>query len=110
MEEARSMMRGGFISAVNLSEVYQKSMRWNKLATARSIVAAAGLEIVPFCDEHAMVAAGLAEATQGHGVSFADRACLALGMSRKLPVVTGDRSWRGLNLGIEVVLFRPYLN
>ena len=38
--------------------------------------------------------------------SFADRACLATGLVRGLPVVTADRDWASVDLGVEVILFR----
>jgi PIN domain nuclease of toxin-antitoxin system len=40
------------------------------------------------------------------GLSLADRACLALAMREGLPVLTGDRAWATLDLGVDVVLIR----
>ncbi len=44
--------------------------------------------------------------TKAHGLSLADRACLALAKRLDIPVVTADRNWRDLNLGITVQLIR----
>ena len=42
----------------------------------------------------------------GSSVGIADRACMALGLSRELPVLTGDRQWLDHDAGVEVRLFR----
>jgi PIN domain nuclease of toxin-antitoxin system len=48
----------------------------------------------------------LKAATRTVGLSLADRVCLALGIDRNLPVVTGDRAWASAGLPVELVLFR----
>ena len=40
------------------------------------------------------------------GLSLGDRACLALAEHRRLPVITADRQWRGLDVSIEVRFLR----
>jgi AbrB family looped-hinge helix DNA binding protein len=47
------------------------------------------------------------EPTRAAGPSLGDRACLALGQQLSRPVLTTDRSWSGLDLGIEVHLAGP---
>jgi PIN domain nuclease of toxin-antitoxin system len=39
-------------------------------------------------------------------LSLADRACLALAERERLPVLTADRHWGSLDLGIDVRLIR----
>ncbi len=39
-------------------------------------------------------------------LSMGDRACLGLALATGLPVVTADRAWRKLDLGIEVRTLR----
>ena len=39
--------------------------------------------------------------------SFGDRACLALGIIHNQPVLTTDRLWGGITLGIEVRVKEP---
>ena len=108
--EARSQMRGGLISSVNLSEVYQKSLERGKLPIAKAIILTAGLTIVDFDEELALKAAEIHRETKGQGISFADRACLALGMRENLPILTGDRDWQQLKLDVQIELFRPSVN
>jgi PIN domain nuclease of toxin-antitoxin system len=46
---------------------------------------------------------------RGSGASacpLADRACLALGLRLGGPVVTADRVWGKLDIGIEIILIR----
>ncbi len=55
---------------------------------------------------HAELAAILREPTRDLGLSLADRACLALASDLEVPAVTADRSWRDLDIGVEVELVR----
>jgi len=106
----RDKMRHGIISTVNLSEAYEKSLEYGKLAIAEAIVHAADLRIVAFNEAHARRAAELALLTKNMGVSFADRACMALGMAENLPVLTGNGQWLDLNVPLVIELFRPRPN
>ena len=64
------------------------------------------LHIEDFDTEQAIVAARLDEITKAHGLSFGDRACLALAKSKNLPVLTADKVWKELELSVEVQLIR----
>jgi ribonuclease VapC len=48
----------------------------------------------------------IASAPDNSKLSFGDRACLALAKSRNLPVLTADKVWKELDLGVEVQLIR----
>lgn len=50
--------------------------------------------------------ASLIKHTKPFGLSLGDRACLALGMKMNLPVLTADRAWAKLDLGVQVNLLR----
>lgn len=95
------------ISTVNFSEVLQKAAsRGVAAAGLATDLLALGLQLRPFSVRHAELAAGLWPHTQKLGLSLADRACLALGLDRNLPVITADRQWSGLDLGIAIELIR----
>ncbi len=64
------------------------------------------LEIVPFDEYHANQASELIPYAKSHGLSLADRCCLALGMHRELPVLTADRIWTTLDVNVEVISIR----
>ena len=106
-EAARPRLAGGCVSAVNYSEVLARAARrCGSLESARRQVDRYDLAVVAFDAEHAVVAAALRPATDPAGLSFADRACLALGRARGLPVVTADRAWARLDIGVTVELIR----
>ena len=44
--------------------------------------------------------------TRDAGLSFGDRACLSLGRVKTMPVLTADRAWAQLDVGVEVVVCR----
>jgi PIN domain nuclease of toxin-antitoxin system len=95
------------ISAVNLCEVRTK-LHDDGLSEAQAdaAVSVMNLRVVPFDEPQARVAAGLRRLTRPAGLSLGDRACLALGDRVGCPVVTADRIWRSLDLGVEVVVIR----
>ncbi len=48
-------------------------------------------------------------ATKHLGLSLGDRACLALGKTQDIPVITADHIWQKLELdklGIKIILIR----
>jgi ribonuclease VapC len=98
---------GATISAVNLCEVLSK-LHEDGLseAQAEAAVSAMDLRVVPFDEPQARTAARLRSTTRHAGLSLGDRACLALGESLGYPVVTADRVWVSLDLGVEIVVIR----
>ena len=65
-----------------------------------------GVNFGPFTPQQAETAAWLWSHTRNHGLSLADRACLALAMDKGLPVITVDRAWARLSLDIEIRVLR----
>ena len=98
---------GAIISAVNYSEVLKKAIeRGGPIAVAASRIDDLHISVIPFDEEHATLSAGLYPEGKPHGMSFADRACLALGVQRKFTVLTAERSMCLLTLPIKVKLIR----
>jgi len=54
-----------------------------------------------------VVIARLRAATRAQGLSLGDRACLATGLRLGWPVITADRSWAIVDVGVTVHLIRP---
>ncbi|MCP4283660.1 MAG: type II toxin-antitoxin system VapC family toxin [Gammaproteobacteria bacterium] len=95
------------ISSVNWSEVVQKSLaRKADIEGMREEFMAIGLSIEPFDASQAEFAGRLWNSTRKHGMSLGDRACLALAKEKSLPVLTADRVWKQLKLGLDIRLLR----
>lgn len=96
------------MSAVNLAEAVEKLIRRHGMAAegAEDRVLALGVEVVPFDAAQAAEVGALEPALRGRDISLGDRACLTLGRLRGLPVLTADRPWAALDLGVEVRLIR----
>jgi PIN domain nuclease of toxin-antitoxin system len=98
---------GALLSTVNLAEVFSKlSERGLSADQADTIVYRYGFEIAPFDEGLARQTGALRQVTRKWGLSLGDRACLALAQREDLPVLTADRDWAKLNLGIEVKIIR----
>ena len=96
-----------WISATNMAEVYGKLVMRGvprELATEMAYGAVRG--VVAFSDGQARVTADLLQQTRALGLSLGDRACLALAMERKLPVLTADKAWKALRVGVEIRVIR----
>lgn len=91
------------MSSVNIAEVAAVLVRdGTSAAEAEQGVRAIVGRIVPFDDIHAFASAALFPATQPFGLSLGDRACLALGQTLRLPVLTAEQIWRKLSLPVEM--------
>ena len=106
-EAAARRLGDGILSAVNASEVVARIVDLGASGEeARASLLGFGLEIRPF-DAALAVAAGLLRtATRERGLSLGDRACMALAIREQARVVTADRAWAALDLGVEVELIR----
>ena len=62
------------------------------------------LEIIACNEEDAITIAKFRPLTKSAGLSLGDRACLALGKRLNLPVLTADKVWSSLSLGITINL------
>lgn len=101
------LLEGARISAVNWSEVMQKALQRDVDTTGlQEDLSALGVRIVPFSTAHAEDAALLWRATRPSGLSLADRACLALACALGTTVLTADRAWVALDIGVEVHAIR----
>jgi|SRR5579863_10512850 len=98
---------GALISAVNFAEVATKLC---EAGMPESVMHEAldmpGLMIVDFDSALAYRAALLRLTTKHIRLSLGDRVCLALGGHMHLPVVTTDRIWESLTVGVDVQVIR----
>ena len=98
---------GAAISAVNVCEVLSK-LHDDGLneAQAHAAVSTMDLRVVAFDGPQARAAARLRSMTRHAGLSLGDRACLALGNALGCSVVTADRIWASLDVGVEIFVIR----
>jgi PIN domain nuclease of toxin-antitoxin system len=106
-EQVEAHLGDASIGAVNLSEVVAKLAEDGVPETQiRQAIARLELEVRAFDEEQAYAASMLHKTTRGFGLSFGDRACLALADSLNALVLTADRSWSRLDLGIAIEVIR----
>ena len=98
-ERVEAVLGEAIVSAVNYSEVVAKIVEWGGTAElAASILDPLYLDVVEFDRPQAVEAGRLRALTRRAGLSFGDRACLALAATRGLTVLTADRTWGALAL------------
>ncbi|HEV2855319.1 MAG TPA: type II toxin-antitoxin system VapC family toxin [Thermoanaerobaculia bacterium] len=106
-ETVAESIPGAVINTVNLSEVVAKLMeRGVPEAAVRSALREVELDVQPFGEDLAYRAGILRLATRSAGLSFGDRACLASGQQLSVAVLTADRNWRSLEVGVEIRFLR----
>ena len=106
-ENVKPFLPRALISSVNVCEVIYVAMeKGSTMEAVQWSIRSLPIETIPFDDRQAAVAAALHKPTRRHGISFADRACLVLGLSENLSVVTSDMTWEELDLGVELLRFR----
>jgi PIN domain nuclease of toxin-antitoxin system len=106
-EVVAGVVGDALMSSVNLAEVVTKLVqRTGSLDAARAALGMATVDVIDFDAPQAEQAGALVALTRSRGLSLGDRACLALAAREAVPVLTGDRIWSALNLGVEVRLIR----
>ena len=104
-DRVAAALAGGSISTVNYCEVATKLVE-NGDDSPKESIAALALAVIPFDAEQAADAAALRPLTRHRGLSLGDRACLALARAQGRAVLTGDRNWEGLEVGVVIELIR----
>jgi len=106
-KSVESELPAGVISAVNLTETVTRLVRdGHPGEIVQAKILKYGLVIADFDRTQSVQAAMLYPLTCRFGLSLGDRACLALGMTKNLPVLTADRVWADLDLPLEIRVIR----
>lgn len=63
-------------------------------------------QIIDFDVNQAIISGELDSITKKYGLSLGDKASLALAKYKNIPVLTADKTWSKLNLGIKIKLIR----
>ncbi|HEY9703764.1 MAG TPA: type II toxin-antitoxin system VapC family toxin [Allocoleopsis sp.] len=107
-----ALIDGCYISIINWAEVLSKivDLGENPAGIIKQLKDEGLLEnslvIIDFTEEDAMTIAQLRSLTKNLGLSLGDRACIALGKRLNLPVLTADKIWNNLSIGIKIILIR----
>lgn len=95
------------MSTVNLSEV---AAVLNKIDIPQKEIIALLNPLIPnivaFDESQAYKTAELRSLTKKYGLSLGDRACISLGKLYNLTIITSDKAWSNLDLGLNIVLIR----
>lgn len=103
----QALAESATISAVNVAEVVTKlAERGITEARIRAALGMFSFGVAVFEEDLAYQTGLLRPLTRHLGLSLGDRACLALAQMLGLPVLTADRSWSTLQLGITIHLIR----
>ena len=106
-ERVGEVLAESSISAVSLAEVLSTALDHGaSLEPACAAVARLPIGILSFDPHDAYIVASLRPLTRQIGLSLADRASIALAQKLGLPVLTAERSWRGVLTSTEIELIR----
>jgi PIN domain nuclease of toxin-antitoxin system len=95
------------VSSTNLAEALSKFVEDGGDADLMATeTIKSGCEVVALSIDHAINTAKLRPLTRSVGLSLGDRLCLALAIERNCAVLTADRNWGRLNIGVPVQLIR----
>lgn len=106
-ERVEAVGAHAIISAINMAEAYAKlSDRGTDDEEIRTTLESISVKIIDFDDRQAMMTGGLRKMTRKFGLSLGDRACLALAIQKNAVVLTADRAWIELDIGVKIELIR----
>lgn len=106
-EFVQKILPTSVISSVNFCEIVSRLTRYGMPETEiRDMLELLGLEIIPFFTDQAYQSGFLTVSTKSLGLSFGDRACLALAQQLNRIALTSDKAWKSLNIGIQIELIR----
>ena len=107
MEQVAAVLGESCMGTVNYCEVLGKLIDAGlPEEDARESVELLNVEVIPFDTDMARLAAVLRPTTKTLGLSLGDRSCLALALSRRNVVLTAERAWAKLKIGVKVELIR----
>lgn len=95
------------ICAVNQAELVAKLYdRGANAAQVAEVLGALDLNVLPFDGAQAEKSGGLRPLSKQLGLSLGDRCCLATALQAQARVLTADRSWADLEIGVEIEVIR----
>lgn len=103
----RPYLPSAMICAPNVVEVITRFIekQWAREEATRVFIDL-GLLVQPLDRNLALRAGALWVHGRARALSLGDRACLALAERERLPALTADRAWRGVDIGVEIRFIR----
>jgi ribonuclease VapC len=106
-EAIARMLARSLISVVNEAEVISVLIqKGDSVAKALDAVRALPYKLADLDQQLARRAGSLWREFKPRGLSLGDRCCLALAEREGLPVITSDRRWADISIGVDIRLFR----
>ena len=106
-ERVVDTFENGVISAASLAEILTKAVQKGfELHGAYDEVMAFGLEIRPVDEAQAYLAAEISKAPRQLNLSLGDTLCIALAMTLRVELLTGDTGMSLYDAGIPITKFR----
>lgn len=100
-------IENSILSSVNLAEIYSKMSDRNiDINQAKQLLESLGFGIFNFDSNQALLCAKLRINTKEFGLSLGDRACMALAMQENLPIITADKIWLKVDIGLKIISIR----
>lgn len=97
----------GLISSVNYAELVGKLIDHGMPSEIiRETLYDLELDIIEYDENQAFLTGELRTISKTFGLSLGDRACLALGIIKQLPVLTADRIWSNVPVQTQVQVIR----
>lgn len=107
-EKIKQNIKHATMSSVNVAEVYKYCIEVQKLGLddCQNLIKLCGIKIIDFCDQQALISASIINHTKQYGLSLGDRACIALATLKNYPILTCDKIWQKVDLGIPIIMAR----
>lgn len=101
------LFQGSEICSVNLAEVVAKlAEKGRSDAEIDTALSLDTLTVRQFTEPEARVAGILRLQTRDAGLSLGDRCCIAAAIVKGTPILTADRAWAQLDVGVTIELCR----
>ena len=106
-DRAEAAFEQGVITAASLTEILSKALKFGfDLQSAYERVVSFGLTVHPVDEAQAFLAAEISKAPRELNLSLGDRLCIALAMTLRVELLTGDTGMSLYDAGIPITKFR----
>lgn len=104
-------LKHSIISAVNFCEIVTVTNREifvndEEKSQGLKLLKESFINIEDYDINQAIISASFDKITKKFGLGIGDRSCLALAKFKKLPVLTADKIWKKLDIGVDIKFIR----